>query len=157
MLRYHCISMSSDGLRRPLICHLNGVRFLTPQQREALGFWSVIVWNSSSLMLWCIAIPRKSIIAPSQKNASLGATTGEGEERERSEPKKRSSPCCQTTIGHPRNLQSLQIRIRGYPPDPPAAWWKFDGKMLSAWVWRGFTVCLTRWTGSRHTEYCTFL
>ncbi|CAK9089740.1 unnamed protein product [Durusdinium trenchii] len=35
---YHCISMSSDGLRRPLICHLNGVRFLTPQQREALGY-----------------------------------------------------------------------------------------------------------------------
>ena len=36
-LRYHCISLSPDGSRRPLICHLNGVRFLTPEQREALG------------------------------------------------------------------------------------------------------------------------
>eukprot|EP00434_Breviolum_minutum_P043637 symbB.v1.2.038909.t1/scaffold6236.1/size19760/2 len=35
---YHCISLSSDGSRRPLICHLNGVRFLTPQQREELGY-----------------------------------------------------------------------------------------------------------------------
>ncbi|CAE7447587.1 unnamed protein product, partial [Symbiodinium sp. CCMP2456] len=35
---YHCISTASDGTRRPLICHLNGVRFLTPEQRAAMGY-----------------------------------------------------------------------------------------------------------------------
>ncbi|CAJ1337477.1 unnamed protein product, partial [Effrenium voratum] len=34
---YHYISHSVDGSRRPLIMHLNGVRFLTPEQRLALG------------------------------------------------------------------------------------------------------------------------
>ena len=45
-LRYHCISLSSDGSRRPLICHLNGVRFLTPQQREELGGMAAILVES---------------------------------------------------------------------------------------------------------------
>lgn len=35
---YHCLSYGPDGLRRPLICHLNGVRFLTPEQRAERGF-----------------------------------------------------------------------------------------------------------------------
>lgn len=35
---YHCLSHASDGTRRPLICHLNGVRFLTPEQRAERGF-----------------------------------------------------------------------------------------------------------------------
>jgi hypothetical protein len=35
---YHCLSHDSTGDRRPLICHLNGVRFLTPQQRAERGF-----------------------------------------------------------------------------------------------------------------------
>merc|ERR1719410_2990660 len=35
---YHCLSFGADGSRRPLICHLNGVRFLTPEQRAERGF-----------------------------------------------------------------------------------------------------------------------
>lgn len=35
---YHCLSRSRDGNRRPLICHLNGVRFLTPEQRAERGY-----------------------------------------------------------------------------------------------------------------------
>mmetsp|Transcript_94971 Transcript_94971/g.207720 ORF Transcript_94971/g.207720 Transcript_94971/m.207720 type:complete len:438 (-) Transcript_94971:505-1818(-) len=35
---YHCLSYGPDNLRRPLICHLNGVRFLTPEQRAARGY-----------------------------------------------------------------------------------------------------------------------
>lgn len=35
---YHCLSHAIDGSRRPLICHLNGVRFLTPEQRAERGF-----------------------------------------------------------------------------------------------------------------------
>lgn len=35
---YHCLSHSLDGSRRPLICHLNGVRFLTPAQRAERGY-----------------------------------------------------------------------------------------------------------------------
>lgn len=35
---YHCLSHSRDGNRRPLILHLNGVRFLTPLQRAERGF-----------------------------------------------------------------------------------------------------------------------
>jgi len=35
---YHCLSHSVDGTRRPLICHLNGVRFLTPEQRAERGY-----------------------------------------------------------------------------------------------------------------------
>merc|ERR1711896_115324 len=35
---YHLISEASDGTRRPLICHLNGVRFLTPEQRAEKGY-----------------------------------------------------------------------------------------------------------------------
>lgn len=35
---YHLISEASDGTRRPLICHLNGVRFLTPEQRAERGY-----------------------------------------------------------------------------------------------------------------------
>lgn len=35
---YHCLSHSRDGSRRPLICHLNGVRFLTPEQRAQRGY-----------------------------------------------------------------------------------------------------------------------
>jgi len=35
---YHCLSHSCDGSRRPLICHLNGVRFLTPEQRAERGY-----------------------------------------------------------------------------------------------------------------------
>lgn len=35
---YHCLSHGVDGLRRPLICHLNGVRFLTPEQRAERGY-----------------------------------------------------------------------------------------------------------------------
>ncbi|CAE8618065.1 unnamed protein product [Polarella glacialis] len=35
---YHCLSHALDGSRRPLIMHLNGVRFLTPEQRAARGY-----------------------------------------------------------------------------------------------------------------------
>lgn len=35
---YHCLSHSVDGSRRPLICHLNGNRFLTPEQRSQRGY-----------------------------------------------------------------------------------------------------------------------
>jgi len=35
---YYCLSYGPDGLRRPLICHLNGVRFLTPEQRAERGY-----------------------------------------------------------------------------------------------------------------------
>merc|ERR1712054_124718 len=35
---YHCLSHDTTGSRRPLICHLNGVRFLTPEQRAERGF-----------------------------------------------------------------------------------------------------------------------
>jgi len=35
---YHCVSHPIPPERRPLICHLNGVRFLTPEQRAARGY-----------------------------------------------------------------------------------------------------------------------
>merc|ERR1712054_374839 len=35
---YHCLSHDSTGSRRPLICHLTGVRFLTPEQRAERGY-----------------------------------------------------------------------------------------------------------------------
>ncbi|CAK0791596.1 unnamed protein product, partial [Prorocentrum cordatum] len=34
----HCVSHPIPPERRPLICHLNGVRFLTPEQRAARGY-----------------------------------------------------------------------------------------------------------------------
>merc|ERR1712151_985073 len=35
---YHLISHAADGSRRPIICHLGGNRFLTPQQRADRGY-----------------------------------------------------------------------------------------------------------------------
>lgn len=35
---YHCLSHAPGGSRRAAICHLNGVRFLTPTQRLERGF-----------------------------------------------------------------------------------------------------------------------